>query len=598
MDGISQEANTQLVNEFNSQFFFNLPTDLRYQLVEFVKYSPQSALSSHGDIRFYLPPRTGAAVYFLKDIFIEARVNLQNEDGTKIADGKDVSVVNNTPHSLLKRLSIKIGDVSIVNTDNDFYYYKAYLKNLLSNSSSVKGAQIGKGADNFVIDTPKFFDANDSTNVGYFARAQSFRHSVPDGATTKLSYYGDDVTYIARLQHDLVSCDVPLIPGIEVNIEMSLNKKEFVVKTNDTGANYNLKVKELYLHVPIGILSASLYNSMEATLKNTPVLMHYTRTSVSILEIPTDSLNFTAETIFSRTQVPSKIIIGFVDTEAFNGSYKKNGFNFRRSWTGASSVSQVQHPPSTTTPPQRERQRDEESDIEILNAERRLNELRSELTNITSTSNQRRNSIPSQIQRFLGISRNNDAQINITNLAERIQELEDLLENIRVRRVNAEPIGPVNPLVPANETTPENPTDNNTSSVTAETITNFIKGTLLTFNGHPIDSLTQLSASEREDAINYCRLNYFLNFSDSLLTNSIGYADFLNGNFLCVYDLSTCSKSNVGFLVPSIRLGDLKFLVEFNKPLKHKVTMLIYQEHPALISINSNRKVTMSYTRI
>ena len=64
MDGISQEANTQLVNEFNSQFFFNLPTDLRYQSVEFVKYSPQASISEHGDIRFYLPPRTGPAVYF------------------------------------------------------------------------------------------------------------------------------------------------------------------------------------------------------------------------------------------------------------------------------------------------------------------------------------------------------------------------------------------------------------------------------------------------------------------------------------------------------------------------------------------------------
>ena len=72
----------------------------------------------------------------------------------------------------------------------------------------------------------------------------------------------------------------------------------------------------------------------------------------------------------------------------------------------------------------------------------------------------------------------------------------------------------------------------------------------------------------------------------------------MNGNFLCVYDLSTCSKSNVGFLVPSIRLGDLKFLVEFHKPLKHKVTMVIYQEHPALLTINDNRKVTMSYSKI
>ena len=553
-----------------------MPTDLRYQSVEFVKYSPQASISENGDIRFYFPPRTGAAVYFLKDIFMEAKVNLCNDDGTKIGDGKDVSVVNNTCHSLIKRLSVKIGDVSIVNTDNDFYFYKAYFKNLLGLSATVKNAQIGLGADNWVTDTAEKFDSMDKSNNGYENRKLAFASRTTTSTATTYSYYGDDVTYIARLQHDLVSCDVPLIPGIEVNIEMSINKKEFLVKTSEASAKYKLKLKELYLHVPIGILSASLYNSMEASLRSKPVLMHYTRTSISVLEIPLNSSSFTAETVFSRTQVPSKIVIGFVDTEAFNGSYSKNGFNFRRSWTGESSLRQPQ-----TAPPQ-EAQRDDESDIEILNAEQRLNELRSELTNV-QIPNQRRNSLSGSIQRFLGL---NEPQVqisnvNVDNLARRIQELEDLIGNLRAqqRRNNL-------------------PDSLPSQQLTAATISNFIKGTLLTFNGHPVDSLTQLNATEREDAINFCRFNYFLNFSDSLLSNSINYNDFMNGNFLCVYDLSTCSKSNVGFLVPSIRLGDLKFVLEFHKPLKHKVTMIIYQEHPALLTINENRKVTMSYSKI
>ena len=76
MDGIAQEANTQPVNEFNSQFFDNLPTDLRYQSVEYVKYSPVTAISENGDIRFQLPPRTGPAVYFLKDVFMEVTLKL------------------------------------------------------------------------------------------------------------------------------------------------------------------------------------------------------------------------------------------------------------------------------------------------------------------------------------------------------------------------------------------------------------------------------------------------------------------------------------------------------------------------------------------
>lgn len=582
MDGIAQEANTQPVQEFNSQFFYDLPTDLRYQSVEYMKYSPITAISENGDIRFQLPPRTGPAVYFLKDVLMEVRVNLQNEDGTKIADGKDVSVVNLTPHSMFKRLSVSLGTVSVQNTDNDYYYYKAYIKTLVTNSTSVKHTQLGPGADNFVEDSPGEFDTMGTKNSGYEIRKKPFSYKETSGTTTTTKYYGDDVTYLAIIQHDLVSCDVPVIPGVTVDFEMSLNKKEFLVKTSEASPKYKLKLKELYLHVPIGILSTSLYNSLEASLRNTPVKMHFTRTSISIVEVPTDSTNFTLDTVFSRTQVPSKIIIAFVDTEAFNGSYSKNGYHFRRSWTGESSLLQS----TTQAPPPRITNDDDASDIEILNAEERLNELRRDLTNLTEVSTQRRNSVSASIQRFLGIRDSPSQVVNVENLARRIQELEDYLDNIRARSQRPAP-----PPPPPQE--PQEPE----LSATAE-ITNFIKGTIMTFNGHPIDSLTQISANSREDAINYCRFQVFTNFYDSPFTNSISYEDFLKGNFMCVYDLSTCSKSNTSFIVPSIRLGDLKFVVEFHKPLKHKVTMVIYQEHPALLTINHARKVTNSFTKI
>ena len=217
--------------------------------------------------------------------------------------------MNNTAHSLIKRLSVKVGDVSIVNTDNDFYFYKAYIKQLLGLSNNVKMAQIGIGADNFSTDTAGKFEEMTTKNLGFEASRTAFASTAMAAAVTTYTYYGDDVTYVARLQHDLVSCDVPLIPGVEVNIEMSLNKDSFLVKTSEASASYKLKVKEMYLHVPIGILSASLYNSLEASIRSTPVLMHYTRTSISVLEIPTNSLNFTAETVFHRTQTPSKIVI-------------------------------------------------------------------------------------------------------------------------------------------------------------------------------------------------------------------------------------------------------------------------------------------------
>ena len=44
--------------------------------------------------------------------------------------------------------------------------------------------------------------------------------------------------------------------------------------------------------------------------------------------IPRGNLDFTQENLFSG-QLPSRLVIGMVDNDAYNGSYEKNPFNFK-----------------------------------------------------------------------------------------------------------------------------------------------------------------------------------------------------------------------------------------------------------------------------
>lgn len=565
-DALVQEANTQLVNEFSSLFFFNLPTDSRYLSTEFHKYSPTNAITTDSDIRFFLPAFTGAAVYLLKDIYFEVKVNLQ-ENNTKIANTKSVSVVNNTAHSLFKSCSLYLND-EIVNTDFDNYHYKAYIKNTLSYSNAVKQVQISLGADNFFPDGAYMFD-DMTNNKGSIQRQKSFAKKKVTGsgaaAVTTYEYHGADVTFIAKLQHDLVTCNTPLLPGVAVRIELSRNNDKILVLSSDDASNFQLKIKEIFLHVPVALLNTALFNSIESRLKEKPALMHFTRTVIAKQEIPQNSTSFTSDNLFLRTQIPAKIIIGFVLVEAVYGKNSKNCYNFARRWGGTNLHSSHEPRQSLSEEPF-------EVNDEILRQEQRITQLRNELRRISENRTSLSSFLPDWFQ-----SRQDNTTEN--QLIQQIADLEESINNLRRAR---------------------NHSHSQQSQLEDETFDDgiFIESTLLTLNGKPIDSLTQMKASARQDAINFMRLHYFMNFNESLVSNSITEDDFLGGNFFLVYDMSTCARSNQSFMVPSVRLGTLEFTVRFNKPMTNNVTMIIYQEHPSLITINENRKVSASYSKI
>jgi hypothetical protein len=73
------------------------------------------------------------------------------------------------------------------------------------------------------------------------------------------------------------------------------------------------------------------------------------------------------------------------------------------------------------------------------------------------------------------------------------------------------------------------------------------------------------------------------------------FAKFSSGFFFAVYDLSTSGKCGSNYVIPSIRVGNLRIRVLFNEALNIDVTMLVYCEFPSTLYIGKTGKVTGSY---
>ena len=69
----------------------------------------------------------------------------------------------------------------------------------------------------------------------------------------------------------------------------------------------------------------------------------------------------------------------------------------------------------------------------------------------------------------------------------------------------------------------------------------------------------------------------------------------MNGFFFAYYDLSTSAQSNMDFIIPAVRQGNLHIEVKFSKGTPHEITMLLFAEYPTLIKVDKHRQIRMSY---
>ncbi len=126
------------------------------------------------------------------------------------------------------------------------------------------------------------------------------------------------------------------------------------------------------------------------------------------------------------------------------------------------------------------------------------------------------------------------------------------------------------------------------------TKTIFLEKVNLTLNGKSLDGW-EGKATENNDPMMFMRLHHYLGFTDVTTGNNLTMEEFLGGAFFCVYDLTTSSQSFLDFVVPSVRLGNLRLKLEFSSTTVEEMTLLMYAEFPSLIQIDKYRRIKMSF---
>nr|XP_048682074.1 uncharacterized protein F54H12.2-like [Caretta caretta] len=234
-------------------------------------------------------------------------------DGTELDADAEVGLVNYPVASIFSQLDVMLGD-HLVSQSNNCYPYRAFIESVLNYSDDTLATQFSAGL--FYKDTAGQQEDTDldGENLGFV------RHA-------KLTAQSRTVEILGHLHSDLFFQEKLLLNGVDVKIKLTRSKDPFCLMGSGT-EGFKLRILSASLFVKKVQVAPSVRLGYAEALLTANAKYPVDRVGMKVFSIPAGSRVSNQENLFLG-QLPKMLVLGFVDNDAFSGSYAKNPFNFK-----------------------------------------------------------------------------------------------------------------------------------------------------------------------------------------------------------------------------------------------------------------------------
>ena len=250
----------------------------------------------------------------LSETYIKAKIRITNANGNAgYGEGNMVAPVNLILQSMWKKLDVMFNGKR-VSSSSHTYPYRAYLESLLNLTSDVKKGQLS--ASGWFMDTAHHFNTFGEANLGFMSRQRLGRDR-------------NVISLMGKLHADVFNQNRCLIDGVNVDIKLDRSSNEFcIMRAAEANAeNYKIKLEEVSLFIRKVKVLPSCRLGIYKGLSIAPIRMPIRRTSQRDFSMPAGITTWSQEGVITG-QLPRRLTIGFVGTDASNGAYHENPFNF------------------------------------------------------------------------------------------------------------------------------------------------------------------------------------------------------------------------------------------------------------------------------
>ena len=294
---------------------FTLPgTQDCVERAQYVEYRPLNQLSDGNPIDILIP---GGTDYLdLARSLLHLKFKITRADGSTYPNTEEVGIINLLLMTYWRQVDVFLNG-KLVSSSSTNYGYMAMMETLLHYGKGVKDTRLK--ALGFEKDTAGFMDdprCKLGENVGLYNRYGLVEWGKP------CHFYGPLMADICRLQRYLLS-------GVDVHIRLWPNSDAFGLVKEDTLANdYKIKIIDLYYHVLKLTPRPEIVVAHNKVLMMSPALYPYDRHRIQTYALSQNSYIMREDQVFQR-EIPQKMVITFVSSEAYNGKYSLNPFNFQ-----------------------------------------------------------------------------------------------------------------------------------------------------------------------------------------------------------------------------------------------------------------------------
>ncbi len=285
---------------------------------------PESGYDKNNSILFRIPSTDS---HYLDLSETQLFIELKLAKNQAHVNAENVGPVNNLMHSMFSQIKIRLNDKDVENSNN-YYHYKSYFENLLSYGTDAKRTFLEN--EGWLEDTPKNFeqtalapitdndDAADSIlaaelNEGFIKRRQRFK----DQQTVELS---------GRIHSDIFNINKYLLNNVNVSLELFKNDPKVYLMGKEADG-FKLEIESAHLKVRRVTIAPSVMLAHAMVLEKTTAKYPLKRAIVH--GFPYDFLSNRFEKSLHVGVMPSRVLVGLLNTTSVSGTFASNPFNFK-----------------------------------------------------------------------------------------------------------------------------------------------------------------------------------------------------------------------------------------------------------------------------
>lgn len=293
---------------------FGMPsTQTAVEKTYFQYVRPISQISGNSPVEFNVNASSSLDYVDMKGSRLYVKLKVIHADGSPLEANAKVGPCNLFLQSLWSQVEVNLQGKNVT-TPNPNYGYNAYIQSLLKSSADEKSSTLRSQL--YHLDSSDHMDDTDAIqglNAGLFERGLYIANS-------------QSISLEGPLYHPVMQQQRYILNQTDIFVKLYRQKPSFCLIS--AAGEYDIVIEDIILKVAKVRVNPAIIFAHGEVLQSSNAKYPLVQTQIKMFSLPAGQISCHLDNMYQNSR-PSKLVIGFVTSEAAAGDISKNPYNFQ-----------------------------------------------------------------------------------------------------------------------------------------------------------------------------------------------------------------------------------------------------------------------------